>query len=304
MKKRLTDRQLSSEFEKQEETEKVDCKSVVMQTIKCGRVKMRARWFILTEYFGLRTSWILLVLMAVGIINLGLFILSRSPGVGFFEFGGSGYAVLLQTFPYSWLALAASIIIVTILMMRCFSATYRWHFRIFVGLLLVGVFFMGGLTFATGLNESLYYKLVEGPAASGSLLARLYCWSANRSLDSDRALLGEVLYIENEEEFVVQTPELEVITVVTTLETRWLQQDQLQQFDIVKSLGEKQEEMFYATHIKIDNDGYLTVIRDGQDCINKQKFAHRREVAEERRQVIRKPYTPIVGQVQLIKSIK
>ena len=170
-------------FERLDASPEVDCRSFVMSQIKEGRARMRSRWSVLTEYLGLRTTWFVLVLALVGILNLNLYIISRSPEWDFISFGPSGFWLVVKHLPYGWWTLAFAMMVAVVISLRRFSFTYIWPFHVFAGLTVFGVFFAGTLAFATVMNDRLYQKLVEA-GRQWFLLAKIYCFGANRAFNS------------------------------------------------------------------------------------------------------------------------
>ncbi len=303
MKNRPTNKQLEEMVNQICESDDFDCKEAIMSQIKSGRTQMRSRWLILSEEFGLRTTWILTVFLLIGLVNLIAFIISRSPETAFLEFGGSGFGVVLKSFPYGWSALAIALILFTIVAMKRFSWSYLFPFKLFSFLLVGGILTAGSVAFATGVNESLYNKLIENPGSGDSLLAKLYCLCANRDLDSDNALMGEILDA-NSEQIIVQTPKLEVVTINLTTTTEWMDDINPQTFFTVKVLGVRNDKnTFTASHIKVHDVQGMDLVRSQEDCENKQQWDRKREIADQRRNAVIQPFTPAIGTAQLVRSI-
>lgn len=303
MKCRPTNKELCKEFEEISEESGVDCTSSIMQEINSGRINMRSRWFVLTEYLGLRTTWVLLILTLVTLVNIILYIWSRAPEWQFLEFGSSSYAMIIQNLPFGWMAVAAILLIGAIVMMTRFSFSYVWSFHIFVIALLSTVFVGGGAAFASGLNDALYNKFATDPEVKDSLLAKFYCFCNNHILDSDRALTGEVLFKDMYSDFVIETPDLEIITVMTGPGTKWFGAQEVERFEMVKVLGKRKGDMFIATHIKVDLGNELALSGDKTNCFDEEEAQRKREVHELRKRALTQPLTPSVGAVQLIRSI-
>lgn len=301
MKKRLTNKQLEQAFNQLENCDKYQCSGDVMDRIKTGHVKMNARWLVLMEYIGLRTTWILLVFILAALINLNLFIQSRTPEWYFLDFGSSGVNIFLTNLPYGWWAIAFGLIAIAILLMKRFSVSFVLPFKVFTVALVVGVFSVGTVTFATGINNNLYQKLVEN-GGDDSLLAKLYCLCANRLLSSDRALMGEVMYLGTTN-FVLQAPDLSIYTVEIGSDTQLLDNDPIHQYDMVKMLGHKNGDVFHASHIKVHGPVTMKLVRDTKDCTDQAKWQEKQDIAEKRRQVLYSPSTPVIAPIQLIKSI-
>ncbi len=302
---RLTDKQLCNEFERLDDGTSIDCRSSVMSRIKCGQVRMRSRWIVLTEYLGLRTTWVVLVLSLIAIINLNLFMMSTSPAWNFTDFGSSGWWLLAAHLPYGWWALALAILVATIVATRRFSISFFWPFQVFSVLLVIGIFFISGFAFATGFNHMLYQKLVEEPGVGNSLLAKIYCLGGNRAMKNSDALMGEVLDMPTPTSFVVQTPELDVLTVVTQDGTVWPGRDQMKRFQVVKMLGHREQDVFWATRVKFAEDiDHLKLTRGEQDCIDKQVWAQKQQMAQRRRDLVQTPFSPAFGMVQLIRDVR
>lgn len=304
MKNRPTNKELHDAFHSTPEFEAIDCRSFVMDTIQNGRVTMRSRWLVMTQELGIRTSWIVMVLSLVGVLNLSLFLLSRSPAFEFVDFGLSGYGLLLKNMPYGWWALAFALLVVAIIVMKRFSWSYVWPLHVFAFLLIGSVFAVSGGAFAAGINDYLYRRLVEEPGASNSFLAKIYCLGAHRSLSSPEALIGEVMYVEGNS-LVVQTPELDVYTVEVDKKTVWPGADQLSKFQVVKMIGQRRnEETFHATWIKAEEEEErLNLARNEEDCVDEDLWQQKQQVVKKRREAAQQPYSPVVGTAQFIKSI-
>ena len=300
-----TDKELHQQFERLDDSKSIDCRSFVMDSIERGRVRMRSRWIVLTEYLGLRTTWIVLVLTLVAILNLTLFMISRSPSLQFFEFGRSGWKIILANLPYGWWAIAFALAVAAIVAARRFSFSYAWRFQLVSAAVLMSIFFVSGVAFATGINDYLYTKLVEEPGAGNSLLAKIYCLGANRGINNPDAVLGEVLDVPTPSSLIVQTPTLEVLTVVTQAGTQWPGRENIERFQVLKMLGHRDQDVFWATHIKTAPDVHRFVLtRDEEDCINKQEWMRKQQVAQNRRQLVQTPFSPMNGMAQLIKSVR
>lgn len=264
---------------------------------------MRSRWVILTEELGLRTTWILAVFTLVGVVNLTLFILSQGPQWQFLGFGAVGWQIIFLHIPFGWIALGMALLVFSIVAMKRFSWSYLFPFKLFSALLIVGVFSAGGVAFATGVNDILYAELIEKPGEGRSFLAKLYCLCANRTLDSDRALIGEILDVDASG-FLVQTPTLELVSVLISDKTNWIGgEKQLETFQVVHLLGQREEQNFAATHIKVKEDKVLLLSRGEEDCADKTVWRHKREVAEKRRRAVLQPISPSVGTAQVVRSI-
>jgi hypothetical protein len=303
MKNRPTNKELHDAFHATPDNPSVDCRSLVMDRIHGGRVTMRSRWFVLTQELGIRTSWIVLVLSLVGVLNLSLFLLSRSPAFEFADFGIPGYGVMLKNMPYGWWALAFTLLVVAIVVMKRFSWSYIWPLHVFSFLLISGVFAISGGAFAAGINDYLYRRLVEEPGSSKSFLAKIYCLGAHRSLSSPQAMIGEVMYVEGDS-IVVQTPELEVYTVMVDKNTVWRGPEELNKFQVVKMIGKRDQDVFHASWIKADQeDEQLNIARNEADCIDQSQWQQKQQVVKKRREAASQPYTPQVGTAQFIKSI-
>jgi hypothetical protein len=192
---------------------------------------------------------------------------------------------------------------VAIIGMKRFSFTYTWPFHVFAVFTVLGMFFIGALAFASGINDHLYKKLVEEPGASNSLLARIYCFGANRGITSQNALVGEVMDITRNS-LVVQTPNLEVVTVFAREGSELPGPGQVQKFQVVKMLGARNRDLFFASDIRVDEDTEsLHLKRDEQDCVDKQRWQQKQEVVQRRRDAVQQPFTPVYGTAQLIKNI-
>jgi len=63
MEKRPTNKKLESMVSELEKEHEYDCSENIMDCIKSGRAKMRSRWLVLSEELGLKTSWVLAVLL-------------------------------------------------------------------------------------------------------------------------------------------------------------------------------------------------------------------------------------------------
>lgn len=289
-------------FERLDDTSEVDCRSFVMTQIEEGSARMRSRWFVMTQYLGWRTTWIVLVLALIGILNLNLFIISRSPEWQFVDFGASGFWLVAQYLPYGWWALAFTLMTIAIIGMKRFSFTYTWPFHIFAAFTVFGLFFIGTLAFASGINDHLYRKLVEEPGASHSLLARIYCFGANRGMTAQNALVGEVMEVTRNS-LVVQTPNLDVVTVFAREGAVLPGPGQVQKFQVVKMLGTRNHDLFLASNIKVDEMDALHLSRDEEDCVDKQRWIQKQEVVQRRRDAVQQPFTPVYGTAQLIKNI-
>jgi len=297
-----TKKQLDEVFEQLEACETPDCRAAVMDQITSGRLKMRSRWFVLSEYFGLRTTWVMLLLTSIALVNLILYMISRGPERSFLEFGGSSAGVILQNLPYGWLSIAAVLLIVALVLMRQFSFAYIWSFHVFIVMIVSGVLITGGVAFATGLNDTLFKKYVMDEE-SHSLLAKLYCFCTNRSLDSDKALVGEVFFEINRGEFVLQTPELDIVTVVHGAGTEWHgENNALERFKSVKMLGERYGDTFIASHVKLGEKNENMLAQEA-NCEKKDEHQRKVEVTELRKRAAAQPMTPGPSTVQLIRSI-
>lgn len=305
MKRNPTTKELDAMVEQISEDQEFDCNGSVMDCIKSGRSKMRARWLVLTEELGIKTSWVLAVLFLIAIVNLDLFILSHGPGWEFLEFGASGFEVVLKNIPFGWFAMGLLLLVIAVYLMKSFRWSYAYPFKVFVLLLVLGVFTVGGITFATGINDTLYMKLVEEPGAGNTFIAKVYCMLANRNLASSHALRGEVMYVSSNS-MVIQTPTLEVVTVKMADDAKILYEGDLERFDYIKLLGKHDGAVFVASMIKRheDPDEIMPISRDEQDCIDKHEWQHTKEVVEKRRHAALEPVSPVQGMAELIRSIE
>lgn len=302
MNKRPTNKELESMIQQVCDAGDFDCRDSVMSQIKGGQTKSRSRWLVITEELGLRSSWILTVFLLVAIINLFIYTFSKSPEWEFIEFGTSGVGVILEHFPYGWTALALGLLVFSVYAMKMFSWSYLFPFKLFSVLLVGGIFMAGGVAFATGINDTLYNKLIVESGGGDSLLARLYCLCTNRDLESDNALMGEILHV-NGNDIVIQTPSLNIVSVKSDSDTIWMDDTQPEMFTVVKMLGEKADGVtFTASHIKVHDVKGMELVRSQADCANKNEWDHKREVADQRRQALLQPFTPSAGIVQLVES--
>lgn len=284
--------------------EEYDCSDSIMDCIKSGRARMKARWLVLVEEMGLKTSWILLVLFLIAVINLDLFVLSRGPQWEFMDFGSSGLGIVLKHFPYGWVAFGLLLMLTALYLMKRFEWSYSYPFKIFALLLFLGVFALGGITYATGINDSIYQKLVEEPGAGNTFLAKMYCKLANRELKSTHALRGEIMHIEPGS-LVIQTPGLNVFTVEIDQSTRFLDREPLRRFDYIKMIGKHDGGVFVASMIKRHeySEDFMPLRRSERDCVDRKEWEHKQQVAQQRRHIVEIPMTPAMGAAELIRSI-
>jgi hypothetical protein len=196
------------------------------------------------------------------------------------------------------------LLIAAIVMMRRFQWSYYYPFKIFTMLLVCGVFLAAGLAYATGVNDKLYIKLIEEPGAGDTFFAKFYCLLANQEIDTTHALRGEVMYADKNS-LVIQTPNLNVFEIALTEETQLPDNDKIEKFDFVKMIGEHRDGVFVASVVKKYplSEGNMPISRDEEDCVNKQEWEHKKKVAEQRREMVEIPMTPIMGTAELIRSI-
>lgn len=127
----------------------------VLDTIRSGKIGMRSR-----TYFILRT--LLIGVGAASILLLSLFVLSfiffslRESGIHFLlEFGSPGLALFFGLFPWPLLALSASLILATEVILRHTTTAYRFSAVRLFGSMLAGVAALGFLLLVTPLHPTL-----------------------------------------------------------------------------------------------------------------------------------------------------
>lgn len=303
MNKRPTNEELAQDFERLDpSSEQVDCRSFVMRQIDEGRARMRSRWIVLTEYLGLRTTWVILILTVIAIVNINLYILSRTPEWAFVDFGPSAFWLVFSNLPYGWWALAFVLMVIALVAMKRFSIAYIWPFHLFALFTVMGIFSVSAVAFASGMNDHLYKRLVEDPEAGDSFLARIYCLGANRAIAAKTALVGEVMDV-TPYGMVVQTPQLDVVTVLPTEDAPQPDFREFKKFQVVKMIGRRDHDLFWTTQIKADPETELSLNRDHEDCKDKSRFAQKQELLQKRREAVKQPFTPVFGAAQLIRNV-
>lgn len=303
MNNRPTNEELAKDFERLDSSaEQIDCRSFVMRQIDEGRARMRSRWIVLTEYLGIRTTWVILILSVIAILNVNLYILSRTPEWAFVDFGPSAFWLVFSNLPYGWWALAFVLIVIALVAMKRFSIAYIWPFHIFAIFTVFGIFFVSAVAFASGMNDHLYKRLVEDPEAGDSFLARIYCLGANRAIAAKSALMGEVMDV-TPYGMVVQTPQLDVVTVLPIEGGPQPDFHTFKKFQVVKMIGRRDHDVFWTAQIKPTTQTELSLNRDLEDCKDKARFAQKQQVLQKRREAVEQPFTPVFGAAQLIRNI-
>ena len=218
----------------------------IMSEITSGNVKIRSRFLVLTEKFGLGSALILTALLAALTFTIILFYLVSADSLTYLEFGNPGVWAFLESFPFP---LVITMILLIFLAGRLLAMTgrvYKYSYGV-VALALLLVILVTGLGLAaTNVAAKISDRQMFAPFMHPKLGQH------------GSGVAGKVIML-GENFIVVRTPRSAV--PVNTQRMQWHAEQQPELGMFIIAVGKWQGPEFVASQIKIVRPEELRFLR-------------------------------------------
>lgn len=218
----------------------------IMSEITSGKVKIRSRFVVLTEKFGLGSAVILTLLLAALTFTVILFYLVSADSLAYLEFGNPGVWAFLESFPFPLVITMILLIFLAGRLLVMTGRVYKYSYGVVAVALLLVIFVTGLGLAATNVAEKISDRQMLAP------------FMHPRLGEHGRGVAGKVIMI-GENIIVIRTPRSSV--PVNTEELHWRTEDQPQLGVFILAVGKWQGPEFVATQIKMVKPEELRFLR-------------------------------------------
>ncbi len=182
----------------------------IMNTIHEKHISMRSRYLILAEKLGIKSILVLTFALAIFFTNLLFYTLKASGNLGFLSLGSEGVFAFFESFPYEFVFLTCSTLLLMGYVWKKTATFYKLRFdHIVIGILFVVIGTSTLLAFS-GVNEAL-----EIEARDGRLGFIKPLFQRMDPMRTNHGIIGTV--ITNElDTIILAMSEKEVIVHITT----------------------------------------------------------------------------------------
>lgn len=229
----------------------------IMGQIKCGKVKLRSRYIFWAESFGLRSAFVLSLLLGVLAFTLVLFYLQATDNLMYLSFGRVGLLAFLESFPY-YLVIGFIVLIFLIgIIIKKSELFYRFSFSYSAVSLLVVVVVAGGALAYTQVPEYIEEQGYNSNGGVAGLIRPLLhdCFQERR-----HGISGRIIQIEPQA-VVLQTPDGLRRINFTFLQN--FDPSVLQVGKFVILVGEREGDIFFARMIRVIDQKRIPMIHRG-----------------------------------------
>lgn len=239
-----------------------DIQQKVMADIQSGRVKLRSRFVFAAEKLGLGSAVVLSVFVAVLACMFALFYLTASDALAYLNFGHSGLAAFLDSFPYTLVLVLIGVILLAGYLLKKTDLVYKYSYA-YVALGLLMVIVIGGAALAaTNVAEMLETQRFIKPFIERSLETR------------NHGVVGRVMQVAPMT-MLVQTPQGDLIV---HLEYTLKPLPTLEPGLFIMAIGKLQPPEFWAERVRVISPDEARLLR--------------RQIIERHGQEVR-PQTPV-----------
>ncbi len=222
-----------------------DIQQKVMADIQSGRVKLRSRFVFAAEKLGLGSAVVLSIFVAVLVCTLALFYLNASDALAYLNFGHSGLAAFLDSFPYTLVFLLTGVILLAGYLLKKTDLVYKYSYA-YVALGLLFVIILGGASLAaTNVAETLESQRFIKPFIRRSLETRSH------------GVVGRVLQVAPMT-LLLQTPQGDLIV---HLEYAYKPLPTLEPGLFVVSIGKLRPPEFWAERVRVISPDEARLLR-------------------------------------------
>lgn len=222
-----------------------DIQQKVMADIQSGRVKLRSRLVFVAEKMGLGSAVVLSIFAAVLVCTLALFYLKSSDALAYLDFGHSGLAAFVDSFPYTLVLLLMGVILLAGYLLKKTDLVYKYSYAyVALGLLLV-IIFGGASLAATNVAEKLESQRFIKPLIRRTLEIRAH------------GVVGRVLQVAPMT-MLVQTPQGDLIV---HLEYAYKPLPTLEPGLFVVAIGKLQPPEFWAERVRVISPDEARLLR-------------------------------------------
>lgn len=222
-----------------------DIQQKVMADIQSGRVKLRSRLMFVAEKLGLGSAVVLSIFVAVLVCTLALFYLDASDALVYLNFGHSGLAAFLDSFPYMLVLILIGVILLAGYLLKKTDLVYKYSYAyVALGLLLVIV--LGGASLAaTTVAEKLESQRFIKPLIRRTLETRSH------------GVVGRVLQVAPMT-MLLQTPQGDLIV---HLEYAYKPLPSLEPGLFIVTIGKLQPPEFWAERVRVISPNEARLLR-------------------------------------------
>jgi hypothetical protein len=229
----------------------------IMGQIKCGKVKLRSRYIFWAENFGLRSAFVLSLLLGVLAFTLVLFYLQATDNLIYLSFGRVGMLAFLESFPY-YLVIGFIILIFLIgIILKKSELFYKFSFSYSAVSLLV-VVVVGGAALAY--TQVPQFIEEQGYNESGGVAGFIRPFLHNCFQQRKYGISGRITEMEPHA-IVLQTPD-----GLRRIDFSLLPNIDRSLFEVGKFVvlvGNREGDLFYAKMIQVIDQKRIPMIHRG-----------------------------------------
>ncbi len=228
----------------------------VMEQINTGQVKLRSKYLFLAEKFSIGSGIILSVLLAIFFLSLLFYYLRATDNIIYLSFGESGLLAFLESFPYLLVTAFIACVLLAGALLKMSGSVYRQPFK-YIALILVGGILVVGIGLTLARVDRIFEKNMYLRSRTGIIVQPLLQPGLN---ERNRGIAGRVVEIMSPF-MTLQTPRgLQKVDIsqVPSVDTANLATGMF-----VVGIGQKQEGLFLARHVRQVAPGKTRIIEGG-----------------------------------------
>lgn len=244
---------LNNNLDKDQGSE-IDISKKIMEKIKSNGIKMKSRWIFYMQALGLRSGFVLMLLILAFLMNILLYILKQNGALEFLDFGISGLNIVLANIPYDLIFLIFCFLIIANVIIKRFEIDHKIYFYGFsIFAVLVSVL-CGVAIFATGINDAIREKISQNKKTVP--IVNNFYGAKRLEMNDDNSLIGQIVQFKViQEPFIIITKNGEIVTVVFDQKTAAPVFSPITVGQMIKAIGQRQQNNFTAQQIKLISSG-------------------------------------------------
>lgn len=226
----------------------------IMNQIQCGDVKLRSKSLFLAEKFGLRSAFILSILLGVCAFMLFLFYVRATDNLIYLSFGRVGLLAFLESFPYLLVIGFIVLIFVAGMIIKKSELFYKFPFA-YSAVSLLGVVLVAGSVLAyTHIPEFIEDEGYLPGAPGGFIRPFLH----NCFMERNHGISGEIIEVQGNS-LILQTPD----GIRRVVFPQMLSQEAFARGKFVIIVGDRIGDEFQAHLIRIIDEQRIPMIHRG-----------------------------------------
>lgn len=229
----------------------------IMGQIKCGKVKLRSRYIFWAESFGLRSAFILSILLGVLAFTLVLFYLQTTDNLMYLSFGRVGILAFLESFPYYLVIGFILLIFLMGVIIKKSELFYKFSFSYSAVSLLIVVVVAGG---ALAYTQVPQYIEEQGYKTGGSAAGFIRPFLHNCFRERSYGISGRIIELEPQA-VILQTPDGLRRIDFTLLPD--FDPSSLERGKFIILVGDRKGDMFFARMIQVIDQKRIPMIHRG-----------------------------------------